>query len=344
MGLLTSFVAVAGVASVANAVIVTPGSPCEMSCGNVLTSTEPDDLVCQQESYDDVEGELFKTCVECEMRSNYSSDGQTDVQWSLVITYLQAGCEQQPEPGIYVAVKGNVFSTDEVEVIDPTPQVTVDPDWFDQGPLDVGAKAGIVAGGIVILLMLSGCVIVWRGKRRRRAFLRSYEPGKSNMKSRAKVWPSPLQVQGMREVGDTPLSQKPLRTWDESPVSTNSDQAFPRYFSPYSSQFSSPINTTDAQQQAQWAGIGGSQVLQQHQQQNLTKNIGFSLGSDDSSVGNSTTGKDKGESYEMQNVDRGNNGDDRYSSPSSDQQSYFTHSRTYSGSYRSFPGKRESGV
>lgn len=89
MRLLTSFGVIAGVAGVANAVIVTPGSPCEMSCGNVLTSTEPDDLVCQQESYDDVEGELFKTCVECEMRSNYSSEGQTDVQWSLGKSMLE---------------------------------------------------------------------------------------------------------------------------------------------------------------------------------------------------------------------------------------------------------------
>lgn len=269
---------------------------------------------------------------------------KTATDTTIVITYLQAGCEQQPEPGVYIAVKGNVFSTDKVEVIDPTPQATVDPDWFDQGPLDVGAKAGIVAGGIVVILMLAGCVIVWRGKRRRRAFLRSYEPGKSNLRPRAKAWPSPLQFQTMREVGDTPLSQKPLRAWDESPVSATSDQAFPRYFSPYSSQFNSPITTTNLQQQTQWAAMGGPQVLQHQQQQSMTKNIGFTLGSDDSSVGNSTTSKDKGESYEMQNVDRGHNGDDRHSTPSSDQQSYFTHSRTYSGSYRSFPGKRESGV
>lgn len=158
------------------------------------------------------------------------------------------------------------------------------------------------------------------------------------MRPRAKGWPSPLQVGGMKEVSDTPLSQKPLRAWDDSPMSAHSDQPFPRYFSPYSSQFNSPVSATDAQQ-PQWPVLGASQMLQHQQQQNMTQNIGLALGGDDAS---SAKGKDKAEVYEMQNVDP--HDDDRYSSPSSDQQSYFTHSRTYSGSYRNFGGRRGSGM
>jgi len=63
--------------------LVTEGSPCSTSCGNVLTSTESEDIVCDQSLYDETDGELFKTCVECELTSDYAADGQSDAQWML---------------------------------------------------------------------------------------------------------------------------------------------------------------------------------------------------------------------------------------------------------------------
>lgn len=237
-----------------------------------------------------------------------------------------------------MAVDGDIFSTDYINVTDPTPRATVDPDWFDNGPLDVGAKAGIAAGGVVFILIIAGCCVVWRGKRRRRAFLRNYEARQGNRKG----WPSPLVTSGMKEVSDTPLSQKPLRNWNDSPQSSQSEQHFPRYFSPYSSQFNSPVSASDGQQ-PQWPPLNPQQQMQQ---QAMNHNIGLALGGDDSSVDNGAKGKERQESYEMHHVDPGYNGEDHFSSPSSDQQSYFTHGhgRTYSGSYRNFSARRESGM
>ena len=266
----------------------------------------------------------------------------------VVITTLQAGCEQQPESGVTLGLDGDVFSTDFVTITEPTPRVTGDPSWYDQGPLDVAAKAGIVSGGVVVLLIMAGCCIVWRGKRRRKAFLRSYE-ARSNG-GRGKGWPSPLQTTNMKEVSDTPLSQKPLRNWDESPMSAHSDQAFPRYFSPYSSQFNSPVSASEAQM-PQWPVLGPQhaqhlqqlqqeQMLQQAQQrrgpssQMTDQHIGLAIGGDDASDSSDSKGKVnvQVEAYEMQNVDH----DERRMSPRAEQESYFTHARQYSGSYRSF--------
>lgn len=266
-----------------------------------------------------------------------------------VVTVLQAGCEQQPDGDATIAVEGEVFSDDFVVVADPTTHAKVDPSWFDQGPLDVPAIAGIVSGGVVAVLIVAGCCIIWRGKRRRRAFLRNYDAKNG---SPGKGWPSPIQTSNMKEVSDTPLSQKPLRTWDDSPQSSNAEQPFQRYFSPYSSQFNSPVSATDAQQQ-QWPVLGPNhaqhvqhlqqmhhqQLYQQHQQpqqyappppHTMGEPIGVAIGSEHGSESSDSKGKtmQPTEEYEMHNVEH-----DRYRA---EDESYFTHTRQYSGSYRSF--------
>ena len=157
------------------------------------------------------------------------------------MTVLQAGCQQQPVPGVTISIEGDVFSTDRVNITAPTPSATVNPDWFDHGPLNLGAKVGIGAGGFVALLVLAGCCIVWNGKRRRRAYLRRLETKMSR-----KAWPASPQVGGHGgEMFETPMSQRPLRGWDDSPMSAQTDSAFPRYFSPYSSQYNSPVSAQD---------------------------------------------------------------------------------------------------
>ena len=239
----------------------------------------------------------------------------------------------------------------------------MNPDWFDNGPLDIGAKAGIGAASAIVLLALVGCCIIWRGKRRRRAFLRNYEPGGSRMRPRAKGWPSPIHIHGMQEVSDTPVSQRPLRAWDDSPQSARSDQPFPRYVSPYSSHFGSPVSASDGQghpPMPQWPALGITeqqmlaqmQMAQQQQQQlkqegRRSVNIGVALGGDDSSTDYGSKSKDgTEEAYEMHRVDRsGTAAVDPFSPKTSStpsEQSYFTRARTYSGSYRNFSGRRGS--
>lgn len=414
--LTNSLLAAAAAAGLAEAVIVSPGSPCSSKCGNVPDSTAPDDIVCSQDAYA-VEGQLFQECVQCEVLSDHVSSGQSDTQWALYnlryamsyclfgvpenddvlstpcitseacgpfrlalqygnlssstepyeycdvwpsddeqhvqqcgeclfagqeylsnfFSVLQAGCQQKPEPGTTVAIDGNVFSTEPIKITDPTPQATVDPSWFDQGPLDVGAKAGIAAGALVVLLAIVGCFIVLRGKRRRRAFLRNYDP-----KLGRKSWPSPAQVGGMRQIntaaagasthngshhnhthahnnsgnsgnsgayhGGTPLSQRPLRDqWDDSPMTAASEQPFQRYFSPYSSHFGSPVSATDAlqQQHPQWPVLGGAE--KQMTPHEVERSIGLAFGgvNNDRGGGGSDEDGKKPEAYEMQRVEGG---------------------------------------
>jgi hypothetical protein len=265
---------------------------------------------------------------------------------------LQAGCEQRPEEGVTVAVDGEVFSTNPVEVTDPAARATVDPAWFDQGPLDVGARAGIAAGGLIFLLSLVGCFIIWRGKKRRRAFLRNYDPSKHGRKG---GWPGALKIGNMQEIStnNTPLSQRPLRAWDDSPMTTASEQPFPRYFSPYSSQFNSPVSANEALQ-PQWPVLGAEKQMTP---QEVGRNIGLAFGSTDNvAVEGDGKGK-KPEEYELAYVEGNGNGGYQYPQPPAaqnnnypaeqqqqqqHQETYFTHGheRSYSGSYRNFPGNR----
>ena len=153
---------------------------------------------------------------------------------------LDAGCQQKPNGSSTIGLQGEVFSTQVVNATAPSISAQVNPAWFDQGPLTLGAKVGIAIGGFVLLLALAGFCVVWNGKRRRRAHLRRIgeKYGRSG-------WPtSPQDNQG--EMFETPVSQRPLRGWDDSPTSAHTESTFPRYFSPYSSQFNSPVSALDA--------------------------------------------------------------------------------------------------
>ncbi|KAH7318583.1 hypothetical protein B0I35DRAFT_246648 [Stachybotrys elegans] len=203
---------------------------------------------------------------------------------------LQAGCLQQPVAGHPLALEGQVFSLDQVNGTDSVSDALIDQSWFDHGPLSLAARVGIAVAGIVLLLSMIGCCIVWNGKRKRRAFLRTLEKDHAN-----KGWPSP-QNHHQKDMSSTPLSQRPFRNWDDSPMSATTDTPFPRYFSPYSSQFNSPVSAHDNSTPMQWpvAALGKPQE------------IGLALGDADNQWQPSpddTKGKARAtESYEMHHV------------------------------------------
>lgn len=227
-----------------------------------------------------------------------------------VVTALQAGCEQRPEPGATLGLEGNVFSSGAVAIAAPSPAASVDPAWFERGPLSLGAKVGIALGGLVALLVLLGCGIILNGKRKRKAFLRTLETKCPPQKG----WPSPsaprredmsetpASQQPLRGWDDTPVSQRPLRGWDDSPMTASTDRAFPRYFSPYSSQYNSPVSAQDAPNRF-WPHAALSPSQQVH-------DAGLALGGDDAagqwtSPSSSAEGKGKAreEAYEMHAVE-----------------------------------------
>ncbi|KAG5986160.1 hypothetical protein E4U43_005632 [Claviceps pusilla] len=208
---------------------------------------------------------------------------------------LQAGCLQKPEAGLFIGLDGQLFSPTAVQISSPSPTATLDPAWFDHGPITLDAKVGIAFGCIVGVLMLLGCGIVWNGKRRRRAFLRTldanYAQGgwpalrkdsemgeamkqqqqqqqrqqqqqqqQQQQRQQQQYQHQQQQQQPFRGYNDTPTSQRPLRGWndtpasqppsrglDESPLTVSSETPFTKYYSPYSSQFSSPVSAHDAQ-------------------------------------------------------------------------------------------------
>ncbi|KAI0456797.1 hypothetical protein F5B21DRAFT_466761 [Xylaria acuta] len=157
------------------------------------------------------------------------------------VSILSGACQLQLQPAQTIPLTGAIFSNDLVNVTNPTNTAT--PKVHNNvGPLSSGALAGIVIGGVVFLLIALGCGVVINGKRRRKNYLRRRE-------EQTKNWPSPPAAGG--EMFETPLSQRPLRGgWGDSPVSagttTEGAYPYPRYFSPYATQFDSPVSAVDS--------------------------------------------------------------------------------------------------
>ncbi|KAI0377936.1 hypothetical protein F5Y04DRAFT_263085 [Hypomontagnella monticulosa] len=208
-------------------------SPCitSFACKNIkpaiefanLSTTTPMYDYCQ--AWTDYNLDKCHSCLRSSANGNYISN---------FISVLDGACRLQLEPPATLPLQGNIFSTDTVNVTDPTPTATFTPPGLT-GPLDSGAIAGIVIGGIVVLLAIVGCGVVLNGKRRRKAYLRRRSQITKN-------WP-PAPNGG--EMFETPISQKPLRGWEDSPISAATQTTFPPYFSPYTSQYNSPVSAIE---------------------------------------------------------------------------------------------------
>ncbi|KAI0525368.1 hypothetical protein F5B22DRAFT_589600 [Xylaria bambusicola] len=161
------------------------------------------------------------------------------------VSILSGACELKVEPPSIIPLEGDIFSLEMANVTKPTATATVQV-HNKVGPLSYGALAGVVIGGVAFILVLLGCGVVINGKRRRKNYLRRRE-------EQAKNWPSP---QAAGDMFETPLSQKPLRGgWGDSPVSAVTSEGhyqYPRYFSPYTTQFDSPISSVDGYGQPAW--------------------------------------------------------------------------------------------
>ncbi len=157
------------------------------------------------------------------------------------LTVLEAACEQKPAPGTTVSISGDIFGTTPIAIVTPEISYSSVP-APDYGPVSLGARVGIAFGGLAFILLAVGVFIICNGKRKRRAYLRELES-----RHGGQPWPHPkMRYDGGGSNGDmfeTPVSQKPLRGWEsESPVSAHTDGPYPRYFSPYSSQYNSPVS------------------------------------------------------------------------------------------------------
>lgn len=173
-----------------------------------------------------------------------------------MIAMLQVGCDQKPAAGTAISTEGSIFSTTLMNGTTPM-QTSNWSSLYDHGPLSLGAEVGIAIGGLCFLLAVAGFCIVCNGRRRRRAFLRKLEMRHKDSSG----WPHPpsaamgggggagggATIHRGADMNETPLSQKPLRGWDDSPLSATASEpsTYARYFSPYSSQFNSPVTGSD---------------------------------------------------------------------------------------------------
>lgn len=157
------------------------------------------------------------------------------------LTMLDAACQQKPGNGSTISIQGSPFASTPVVITEPSPTYATVP-APDYGPVSLGARVGIAFGGLAFLLVIAGFCIVCNGKRRRRAFLRDLE-----QRNGGQGWPHPKARYGNNgDMLETPASQKPLTGWDESPISAHTETtAVPRYFSPYNSNYNSPVSATD---------------------------------------------------------------------------------------------------
>ncbi|CAJ2507523.1 Uu.00g087090.m01.CDS01 [Anthostomella pinea] len=165
------------------------------------------------------------------------------------VSILSGACRLLLQPPATIPLDGAIFSTTLVNVTDPSATATYTPSATD--PLGYGGIAGVVIGGIVFLLMLIGCGVVVNGKRRRKAYLRRRE-------EHVKNWPNPNGGGGPNgEMFETPTSQRPLRGWEDSPISAATQTTFPPYFSPYASQYNSPVSAVEGAgpSQSAWPSV-----------------------------------------------------------------------------------------
>lgn len=240
----------------------TANTPCltSFSCGPLESAFEYDSLNPNASSYSYcplMNSVSIPKCSSC-----LQEMGNEDYLANFV-TVLAGACVEQPTLGSRLDIVGNVFSSNTVNVTNPTstPISTYTP---SKGGFTLGAKIGVAVAAIVVFLAITGFCIVWTGKRRRRRILAE--------KARASGYEwqahhgsmhhsSPHEAVSQGPFFDSPQSQKPLFTnaWgqvisDDSPVSahpglspdTHRGGFEPAYFSPYSSTYASPVSATDA--------------------------------------------------------------------------------------------------
>ncbi|KAH6626081.1 hypothetical protein B0J18DRAFT_464127 [Chaetomium sp. MPI-SDFR-AT-0129] len=94
-------------------------------------------------------------CVSAERTTNYLAN---------YFVALEAGCQQQPAPGVLLGLNATVFSKTTIGIVDPA---TIGQDDEQQG-LGTAAIAGVVVAVVVLLLIITATITICLRKRRNR--------------------------------------------------------------------------------------------------------------------------------------------------------------------------------
>lgn len=170
-------------------------NPCETStaCGTLKTGLEYDNLTATNSETGDfgycdagggsVTGQYYQACLNCVSASggtNYIANGQSINTTTLIKTFvdvdsenaalvaLEAGCRQRPNATDLLGLSGSVFSSDVVQIVDPsTLKKSTNPTQ-----LSTAAIAGIAAGGVALVALVAAIVFVRCRRRRNRSGIR----------------------------------------------------------------------------------------------------------------------------------------------------------------------------
>jgi hypothetical protein len=154
----------------------------------------------------------------------------------VVFTALVAGCQQRPNPGSLLSVQGTLFSTNPMNITTPVATTIAVASAQSANGLTLGAMVGAAIGGLVLLLTILGCCVVFFGKRRRR---------KALQRAQAR-----LSLNGVRPATadfQPKWGQNTPGGWiqDETPTSANGYGSDKHTFSPYASRYTSPVSARD---------------------------------------------------------------------------------------------------
>ncbi|OBT67162.1 hypothetical protein VE03_02681 [Pseudogymnoascus sp. 23342-1-I1] len=160
-------------------------------------------------------------------------------------TTIIGGCEVQNSAPINL--DKSLFGTDYVTILkDGTSADTTEP-TSNSPIMGLGTRIGIAIAGICVLLAVIGTTIVCCGKRRRRARLAERQRRAeeyTGFGSTNRVMPAPRLT--------TKWESDMSGVQEESPMSANAYLNDKNGFSPYSSQYNSPISARDAIAPQQW--------------------------------------------------------------------------------------------
>ncbi|KAK4154578.1 hypothetical protein C8A00DRAFT_14303 [Chaetomidium leptoderma] len=109
----------------------------------------------------------FEHCTPC-----ISAEGRTKYLVNYFVA-LEAGCRQQPGPGVLLGLNDTIFSETKLDIVDPATLLKADE---ARGPgLAIPVIVGIAAGAVVLLLIVAGFTFVCLRKRRNKRVRASAE-------------------------------------------------------------------------------------------------------------------------------------------------------------------------
>ncbi|KAL2130886.1 hypothetical protein VTI74DRAFT_5816 [Chaetomium olivicolor] len=145
-----------------------PSTPCTTSraCGPLEASLKHGILdprntsaysYCSAGNGEAMDSSHFESCIPC-----ISAEGTTEYLANYFVA-LEAGCRQQPAPGVLLGLNDTVFSEKQISIVD---RATLKEDDPPKQVLGTPVIVGIVAGAVVVLLIAAGVVFICLRKRR----------------------------------------------------------------------------------------------------------------------------------------------------------------------------------